>query len=108
GSVVTYLKRYSLSAVFGITSDIDDDGNAAQQGNAPSKQAPPKTASNLLSPKQRTMIGAKIKALSEKFGLEQVEVYKLAQEKTGINKSTGELTPNEASKIIEYLITQEG
>src|SRR5690625_4703012 len=27
GSLITYLKRYSLSAVFGITSDQDDDGN---------------------------------------------------------------------------------
>ncbi|RXK19058.1 ERF family protein [Macrococcus sp. DPC7161] len=29
GALITYLKRYSLSAVFGITSDQDDDGNAA-------------------------------------------------------------------------------
>src|SRR5699024_7660953 len=29
GALITYLKRYSLSAVFGITSDQDDDGNSA-------------------------------------------------------------------------------
>ncbi|QQV87999.1 recombinase [Staphylococcus phage PMBT9] len=29
GSLISYLKRYSLSAIFGITSDQDDDGNAA-------------------------------------------------------------------------------
>lgn len=29
GSVITYLKRYSLSASFGITSDKDDDANTA-------------------------------------------------------------------------------
>ncbi|MET4562218.1 hypothetical protein ABIA69_003404 [Lysinibacillus parviboronicapiens] len=29
GSVITYLKRYSLSAIFGITSDEDDDGIGA-------------------------------------------------------------------------------
>lgn len=29
GSLISYLKRYSLSAVFGITSDQDDDGNAS-------------------------------------------------------------------------------
>lgn len=28
GSCITYLKRYSLSAAFGITSDEDDDGNS--------------------------------------------------------------------------------
>ncbi|HEC2229542.1 TPA: ERF family protein [Staphylococcus delphini] len=29
GSLISYLKRYSLSAIFGITSDQDDDGNVA-------------------------------------------------------------------------------
>ena len=29
GSLISYLKRYSLSAIFGITSDQDDDGNEA-------------------------------------------------------------------------------
>lgn len=29
GSAETYARRYSLSAAFGITSDVDDDGNAA-------------------------------------------------------------------------------
>ena len=38
GSTITYLKRYTLSAVFGITSDKDDDGekgmNRNKQGEA--------------------------------------------------------------------------
>lgn len=40
GSVITYLRRYSLSAVFGITSDEDDDGNSAsiQDNQAPPQQ----------------------------------------------------------------------
>lgn len=29
GSAITYAKRYALSAIFGITSDNDDDGNEA-------------------------------------------------------------------------------
>lgn len=29
GSALTYMRRYSLSAAFGITSDQDDDGNQA-------------------------------------------------------------------------------
>ena len=29
GSAITYAKRYALSAIFGITSDKDDDGNGA-------------------------------------------------------------------------------
>lgn len=35
GALITYLKRYSLSAVFGITSDQDDDGNGASGNKAP-------------------------------------------------------------------------
>lgn len=38
GSAITYAKRYSLSAVFGITSDKDDDGNKANGNGEPQKQ----------------------------------------------------------------------
>ena len=31
GSVISYLKRYALSAAFGIASDEDDDGNEASK-----------------------------------------------------------------------------
>lgn len=31
GSAITYAKRYALSAIFGITSDQDDDGNEASK-----------------------------------------------------------------------------
>lgn len=32
GSGLTYAKRYSLATAFGISSDVDDDGNHAQNG----------------------------------------------------------------------------
>ena len=35
GSAITYAKRYALSAIFGITSDKDDDGNEATGLNKP-------------------------------------------------------------------------
>ncbi|ORO47556.1 ERF family protein [Streptococcus oralis] len=39
GSAITYAKRYALSAIFGITSDQDDDGNEATQSKKqPSRQ----------------------------------------------------------------------
>lgn len=41
GSAETYARRYSLSAAFGISSDIDDDGNAASQ-----EQSKPASRSN--------------------------------------------------------------
>lgn len=38
GSAITYAKRYALSAIFGITSDKDDDGNEATQPQKPQRQ----------------------------------------------------------------------
>ena len=35
GSTLTYLRRYTLSAIFGVSSDKDDDGNKASE-NVPS------------------------------------------------------------------------
>lgn len=40
GALISYLKRYSLSAVFGITSDQDDDGNHASGNTNKPKQQP--------------------------------------------------------------------
>ena len=37
GSIVTYLRRYSLASCLGVVSDLDDDGNAAS-GKTPSQQ----------------------------------------------------------------------
>ena len=38
GSAITYAKRYALSAIFGITSDKDDDGNEATQPQKAQRQ----------------------------------------------------------------------
>lgn len=40
GALISYLKRYSLSAVFGITSDQDDDGNQASGNSSKPKNQP--------------------------------------------------------------------
>ena len=55
GSAITYAKRYALSAIFGITSDNDDDGNEATQlGKATPKAVPNKQvrATNNKIPKE--------------------------------------------------------
>lgn len=41
GSCITYGKRYSLSAIFGITSDKDDDGNEASREQQNGQQQQP-------------------------------------------------------------------
>ena len=41
GSVVTYLRRYALTAVLGIASEDDDDGNAGLRDSKKANPAPP-------------------------------------------------------------------
>lgn len=38
GALITYIKRYTLSAIFGITSDQDDDGNQSSQSQPVEKK----------------------------------------------------------------------
>lgn len=119
GSVITYLKRYSLSAVFGITSDEDDDGNGAA-GNDKTKQpytpkpdqnkpspTPNQTGPKMISDPQIKIIKTKLSVISKKNNSEQAEVYKDVQTHLKINKSTKELTSFEASKVITHLATLE-
>lgn len=42
GSAITYARRYSLSAICGISADEDDDGNAAAQPDKPAAAVKPK------------------------------------------------------------------
>lgn len=51
GSAETYARRYSLSAAFGISSDVDDDGNAASQGQPkPVRGSNPSTSARKPAP----------------------------------------------------------
>lgn len=52
GSLITYLKRYSLSAVFGITSDLDDDANESSGNNKQTYQTQGKPPNRSLSDAQ--------------------------------------------------------
>lgn len=43
GSAITYMRRYALSALLGIVTEADDDGNAASEGDKkPAKKPEPK------------------------------------------------------------------
>lgn len=109
GSVITYLKRYSLSAVFGITSDEDDDGNNATFGASQKKQQSQQKTNlpKMISAAQIKAIGTKTSNISKKDGVDQKQVYQSAAAHLNIDKSTKELTSHEASRIIEYLATLE-
>ncbi len=88
GSTITYLKRYSLAAVFGITSDVDDDGNAASKPQS-------NTKANL---------SAVLKEVAAKTGKTEKEVYEEASKSLNINKQTKDLSQTEKNAIISVLL----
>lgn len=68
GSYITYIRRYSISAMLGLVTDEDDDGNAAveAQKKQPPKPAEPKTSPELA--KQREFLAKakkEIEAITE-------------------------------------------
>ena len=80
GSLMTYLKRYSLSAVFGITSDEDDDGNSASQNN--NQQQNTKMASD----KQLGLLHHKSKELADIHNMEHGKLKAQLKIKSGMSE----------------------
>ena len=106
GSAETYARRYTLSAVFGVTSDVDDDGNAASK-SAPSQRpskpnyqgSPNKPASDKQIKKIHAQFGIKAKRIGE--NQDALEHALLAKTK---KSDFREMTSQEASKTIKWLI----
>lgn len=74
GSAITYAKRYALSAIFGITSDQDDDGNEATQTK---KQAPAKKKDEpVISIEKANYYLKEIAAISVEKGKEDGSIVK--------------------------------
>lgn len=122
GSAITYLKRYSLSALFGITSDEDDDANVAsgqgfqQQGGYQQQQyrQPQQQQSQMASKAQVNAMMAKAKNIALAAGLEGTNEELQAaymQALTDCNIPTtlraNQLSKQQASKVIEALAAKE-
>lgn len=107
GSAITYARRYSLSAVLGISSEDDDDGNYATQQTKQAGKAQNKTqAISNKQTKQATdsQIGA-IYAIMKKNKISDDEKIK-GKVSSIVNRrisSMKELTKQEASKVIAML-----
>ncbi|PFA75844.1 ERF family protein [Bacillus cereus] len=115
GSAITYGRRYSLSAMLGIASESDDDGNGASQGSngSNSGQAPKKPQSSgnsngngKASEKQLKMIHAKIAHVTAVSKAEKQTVENKLKDQIGVSSLT-EISPQNASKAIEVLISWE-
>lgn len=95
GSLITYLKRYSLSAVFGITSDIDDDANTFEK--------PPSNQSQRQQKKQLTEKQVqRLYAIANSAGFSTADVKKVLMK--DYNKtSAADLTRQEYDELISRM-----
>lgn len=101
GSALTYARRYSLSMAFGITSDVDDDGNAVQSqqggtqqrsnGNQGNYSNQRNNSSNVQNKAQVTDIeieaqyDQKFTEIKTKFGETDESMYKILGDNYQIN-----------------------
>ena len=90
GSAITYAKRYALSAIFGITSDNDDDGNEATQlGRATPKAVPKKQVSTTSNKIPKEVVKAYedgIKSVIDRTGKNDGSITRWFCEKLGVVK----------------------
>ncbi|MDU0465700.1 ERF family protein [Staphylococcus chromogenes] len=97
GSLISYLKRYSLSAIFGITSDQDDDGNVAS--GEQSKSEPKASSKTVGALKQEVFNFLELmKSLNKDVTQQQVE------KRFGIQNYTA-MTEQQAVNIINNMRT---
>ena len=90
GSAITYAKRYALSAIFGITSDNDDDGNEATQlGRATPKAVPKKQVSTTSNKIPKEVVKAykdAIQSVIDRTGKNDGSITRWFCEKLGVVK----------------------
>jgi len=91
GALITYIKRYSLSAIFGITSDQDDDGNEASQATA-----------SKATDKQLDFVTNLIKKNNETRE-KQIEAFRNLLNDLNLPKEMEGWTTQQASRAIKYL-----
>ena len=127
GSVMTYFRRYQLSAIVGITADDDDDDNEASGNRAqpaqrqPAKPAPQangdnpfdddkpsqtQTNGNAASEKQHKMLFALgTKLYGESWNAKRPELVKAITK--GRSESASDLTGKEMSTLLDGLKKKE-
>lgn len=116
GSCITYARRYSLAAFLSLNTGEDDDGNSATYGKDKPKtkgnsgQVPNKPqgsgGNGKASEKQMKMIHAKIAHVTAVSKAEKQTVENKLKDQIGVSSLT-EMSPQNASKAIEVLISWE-
>lgn len=103
GSAITYAKRYALSAIFGITSDQDDDGNEAT--HPAKKQGRPQTKQKI-APAVATGYEAAINSIIEKTGKNDGSITMWFMKELDVTKY-GDITTDQQTKADKLIETMQ-
>lgn len=91
GSAITYAKRYQLTAILGLSADVDDDAGAVSDNL--------KSWGQKINAAQATLIGT----LMNEKKVDKNRMLTLIPEIIGVAKNSKELTSEEADKVIAHL-----
>lgn len=122
GSAITYSRRYSLSAAFGLDSESDDDGNSASGNDGNNNQNKQQSNSNQnnnynrsnnqsnntgggkkASEAQRKFVDDLIPKMMEKFKVDEATTISTLEAKFGQFGSVDNLTVAQAKNIISFM-----
>lgn len=92
GSAITYARRYALSAILGISSEDDDDGNHAEQVEGDKKETKPTTVDKNDNKPEKSLSEAQIKRL-----------YTLGKAAGYDNATVNEHVKKKFNKVVEGL-----
>lgn len=107
GSAITYAKRYSLSATFGINSETDDDAQQAQNSQPTSKATQTRSNSQpaMITSEQLDTAQRLIKAIAESKQKDLREVRAMFLKMFGVSLYR-DLTEAEANNLLMILTKQ--
>lgn len=111
GSAETYARRYSLSAIFGVTSDLDDDGNKATKSapkEQPRKQTRTRRPANQKpdpNAKAKQNLKAQLKSISTEMKIAEKKLLLNAAEKAKV-KDLSHMTKEDINALDHELTTE--
>ncbi|MFT8412589.1 ERF family protein [Schleiferilactobacillus perolens] len=104
GSAITYARRYSLSAAFGITSDTDDDGDTASRrqdtNRADGRRESGAQPAHCIQPNELVVLEQLVSDYAKQLGLEDAKAWAWILGHTKSHTATlKDLSPQEAGQV---------
>lgn len=104
GSAITYARRYSLSAAFGITSDTDDDGDKASRrqdtNRADGRRESGAQPAHCIQPNELVVLEQLVSDYAKQLGLEDAKAWAWILGHTKSHTATPkDLSPQEAGQV---------